>query len=320
MKFPEEKTEFSARSWREHVTVSQELKAKYGTKVLKLSLTSGCTCPNRDGTRGYGGCSFCSQEGSGEFAAPYASVEKQLQAAKQKVDSKFPAGLPVPERKYIAYFQSFSNTYAPVSYLEPLYEEVISRPEIVALSVGTRPDCIPDEILAMLCRLNRKKPVWVELGLQTMHEETARAFNRGYTLPVFEDACKRLKEAGITVIVHVILGLPGETKEDMLKTVRYLADLSPGIDGIKIQMLQILRGSRMGDAWIREPFPLLSAEEYTDLVADCLQILPENIVIHRMTGDPPKNLLIAPAWTADKKRVLNLLQKKIRLRKTEQHL
>ena len=292
-------------------TISEELKKEYGSKVLKLSLTSGCSCPNRDGRAGYGGCSFCSEGGSGEFAAEYAPLTDQIREAKQRVDHKFPKDLPEGERKYIAYFQSFSNTYGSVERLEPLYTEVISRPEIAVLSIGTRPDCISDEILDMLIRLNGIKPVWTELGLQTIHEKTAEAFKRGYRLDVFEETYQRLKKAGITVIVHVILGLPGETREDMLETVRYLAGLTPRLDGIKLQMLQILSGSRLAEEWKQQPFPLLSREEYTDLVTDCLRILPEETVVHRMTGDPPRRLLLAPSWTTDKKRVLNMLREKI---------
>ena len=292
-------------------TISEELKNRYGSKVLKLSLSSGCTCPNRDGRAGSGGCSFCSEGGSGEFASDYAPLEEQIREAKKRVDRKFPKDLPESARKYVAYFQSFSNTYGPAEKLEPMYEEVLQRPEIVALSIGTRPDCIPDDILNMLIRLNMIKPVWVELGLQTIHEKTAEAFNRGYRLPVFEETYQRLKKAGLTVIVHVILGLPGESRADILDTVRYLAALTPVPDGIKLQMLQILKGSRMGEEWLHDPFPLLSMEEYTDLVTECLSILPEETVIHRMTGDPPRNLLIAPQWTTDKKRVLNMLKSKI---------
>ena len=291
--------------------ISDELKRQYGGKVLKLSLSSGCTCPTRDGTKGYGGCSFCSEGGSGEFAADPGCVENQLEEAKKLVDHKFPASLPPEKRRYIAYFQSFTNTYGNRERLEKLYTEVISRPEIVILSIGTRPDCLGEDIVSMLKRLNGIKPVWVELGLQTMHESTAKAFGRGYSLDVFEDALSRLKAAGLTVIVHVILGLPNETREDMLATVRYLAGLREKPDGIKLQMLQILKGSRMAGEYAEHPFPLMSMEEYTDLVADCVKLLPEEMVIHRLTGDPPKRLLIAPAWCADKKRVLNMLQKKM---------
>jgi len=292
-------------------TVSEEWKRIYGRKVMKLALTSGCTCPNRDGTIGSGGCSFCTGNGSGEFAADLNSIEVQIKEAKKRVDHKFPAALPIEQRRYVAYFQAFTNTYGPADKLERLYEEVLSYPEIAALSIGTRPDCIPDDILEMLIRLNQKKTVYVELGLQTVHESTAEAFGRGYSLDVFEKTYSRLKNAGLTVIVHMILGLPGENKEDMLETARYLAALSPKLDGIKIQMLQILRGTRMAEEWTANPFPLLTMEEYTDLVTECFRILPEETVVHRMTGDPPRNLLIAPLWTTDKKRVLNMLRRKL---------
>ena len=294
-------------------TISDELKKTYGQKVLKLSLTSGCTCPTRDGTKGWGGCSFCSQEGSGDFAAAGACIEDQIRQAKALVDAKFPKTTTVSDRKYIAYFQSFTNTYGSVTRLKALYEKVISRPEIFVLSIGTRPDCLPDEMIKMLADLNRIKPVWIELGLQTIHEKTAASFGRGYSLEIFEDAYARLKKAGLTVIVHVILGLPGESEEDMLATVRYLGNLSPRLDGIKLHLLHILAGTRMEKEYREKPFPVMTMEEYTDLVVKCLQALPEEIIIHRMTGDAPKRLLVAPMWSADKKKVLNLLQKKIRM-------
>ena len=293
-------------------TVSEELKRVYGQKILKLSLSSGCTCPNRDGTKGFGGCSFCAETGSGEFAASYAPVKEQIESAKRLVDKKFPKEMAPSDRKYIAYFQSYTNTYGDAGRLKQLYGEVLSFPEIAGLSVGTRPDCLPDEMIRMLAHLNLCKPVWVELGLQTIHERTAEAFGRGYTLPVFSDAYRRLKEAGLTVIVHVILGLPGETREDMLETVRYLAGLTPVLDGIKLHLLYILSGTRLAEEYAAQPFPMMTADEYTDLVVDCLKELPEETVIHRMTGDPPKRLLIGPKWSADKKRVLNLLNRKIR--------
>jgi radical SAM protein (TIGR01212 family) len=298
--------------------LSEMLKERFGTKVYKLSMTSGCTCPNRDGRIGYGGCTFCSEGGSGEFAAPFLSPEEQIQAARQRVDAKFPARIPLSERKYIAYFQSFTNTYArdpeELVRLRRLYEETLQRPEIVALSIGTRPDCLPPEILGMLRELRAvqpEKPVWVELGLQTVHEKTAERIRRGYPLPVFEKAVRDLKEIGIEVIVHVILGLPGESREEMIGTVRYLGQMEPAIDGIKLQQLQILRGTQMADEYQRDPFPVMTLEEYCALVRDCLQVLPEDIVIHRLTGDGPKSLLIAPLWSGDKKRVLNTMRKAV---------
>ena len=298
--------------------LSEMLKERFGTKVYKLSMTSGCTCPNRDGRSGYGGCTFCSEGGSGEFAAPFLSPEEQIRAARQRVDAKFPARIPLSDRKYIAYFQAFTNTYArtpeELERLRRLYAETLQRPEIAALSIGTRPDCLPPEILGMLRELRAvqpQKPVWVELGLQTVHEKTAERIHRGYPLPVFEKAVRDLKEIGIEVIVHVILGLPGESREEMIGTVRYLGQMEPAVDGIKLQQLQILRGTQMAAEFQKDPFPVMTLEEYCSLVRDCLQALPEDIVIHRLTGDGPKSLLIAPLWSGDKKRVLNTMRKAI---------
>ena len=298
--------------------LSEMLKERFGTKVYKLSMTSGCTCPNRDGRSGYGGCTFCSEGGSGEFAAPFLSPEEQIRAARQRVDAKFPARIPLSDRKYIAYFQAFTNTYArtpeELERLRRLYAETLQRPEIAALSIGTRPDCLPPEILGMLRELRAvqpQKPVWVELGLQTVHEKTAERIHRGYPLEVFERAVRDLKEIGMEVIVHVILGLPGESREEMIETVRYLGQMEPAVDGIKLQQLQILRGTQMAAEFQKDPFPVMTLEEYCSLVRDCLQALPEDIVIHRLTGDGPKSLLIAPLWSGDKKRVLNTMRKAI---------
>ncbi|MBR1812792.1 MAG: TIGR01212 family radical SAM protein [Lachnospiraceae bacterium] len=293
-------------------TLSDELKSRFGCKVYKLSLSSGCTCPNRDGTKGFTGCTFCSEGGSGDFAASFMPIASQIEEAKKRVAAKFPKDQPEETRKYIAYFQSFTNTYGDTRRLRALYTETIRRPEICALSVGTRPDCLEEEKVRMLADLNREKPVWVELGLQTIHEKTARRFHRGYELAVFEDAYRRLKEEGLTVIVHVILGLPGESREDILETVRYLANLEPPLDGIKLQLLHILKGTEMGREYEREPFPLLTLEEYGALVVDCLRLLPKSTVVHRITGDGPKKLLIAPLWSADKKKVLNTINRMIR--------
>ena len=310
--------------------LSQALKDAYGEKVYRLSLSSGCTCPNRDGTLGTGGCTFCSEGGSGEFAAEPVPLKEQLEQAKARIQAKTNA------EKFIAYFQSFTNTYGDPVRLRKLYTEAILREEVAVLSLGTRPDCLPEEILEMLRELNEIKPVWVELGLQTIHERTAKRIHRGYPLQVFEESFRKLKEAGLTVIVHVIFGLPGETKEDMLATVKYLAGLfekykcrkagtagpgatavSPGssaaalqcFDGVKLQMLQILKGTEMAEEYLRGPFPLFSLEEYTELVKESVRLLPADLVLHRMTGDGPKRLLIAPLWCADKKRTLNYMNR-----------
>ena len=286
--------------------LSDILKQQYGEKIFKICLTSGCTCPNRDGKISLGGCSFCSEGGSGEFASAPGDIDTQIEEAKERIRNKTSAS------RYIAYFQSFTNTYGDVETLEKLYERVIRRKDIVILSIGTRPDCLGEDVLEMLRRLNEIKPVWIELGLQTMHDETAQRVNRGYPLSVFEDALIRLKSLGIQVIVHVIFGLPGETKEDMLQTIRYLATLSPGPDGIKLQMLNILRGTELGRQYEENPFPLLSLDEYTDIAAESISILPEEMVIHRMTGDGPGNILIAPDWVRNKKKVLNTISRKLK--------
>ena len=285
--------------------ISDVLKEEYGEKIYRLSLSSGCTCPSRDGSIGYGGCTFCSEGGSGEFASHTAPIDEQIEEAKRRIAAKTDA------KKFIAYFQSYSNTYGDPETLKKLYMETIRREDIVILSLGTRPDCLPPGIMKMLRELNEIKPVWVELGLQTIHEKTAERIHRGYTRDVFNEAYRKLKDAGIEVIVHVILGLPGETKEDMLETIRYLASLNPAPDGIKLQMLQILRGTSLAKEYLSKPFPLLSLEEYGDILIECMKELNPETVVHRFTGDGPKSLLIEPAWCADKKTVLNNINKKI---------
>lgn len=291
-------------------SISDELKKKYGGKVYRLSLSSGCTCPNRDGKLSYGGCTFCSEGGSGDFAAPFLPIDKQIEEAKKKVADKL--GKKQEKEQYIAYFQSFTNTYGETERLEKLYTETIIRDDIVGLSIATRPDCLPADKLEMIGRLNKIKPVWVELGLQTIHEKTAERINRGYALPAFELSYAALKKLGTEVIVHVILGLPGETREDMLDTVKYLSRLTPTLDGIKLQLLHVLKGTQLAKEFEKEKFHILSLSEYSELVTDCIKLLPEETIVHRITGDGPKKLLIEPAWSADKKRVLNCLMQKFR--------
>lgn len=295
-----------------YLSLSDYLKQTYGQKVYKISLQSGCTCPNRDGTLSVGGCIFCSEGGSGDFAAPLLPVKEQIDIAIKKVEQKLPAG---KEHKFIAYFQSYTNTYGDTAKLRALYEEALSDDRVVALSIGTRPDCIKDDMLEALKNLQTKysKKIWVELGLQSIHESTAKRINRGYPLPVFEDTYRKLKEAGLTVIVHVILGFPWETETDMLETIRYLSSLSPVLDGIKLQLLHVLKGTRLGEDYLREPFHVLELQEYCDLVVKCLKLLPKETVVHRITGDGPKKLLLAPLWSGDKKKVLNTLNRAIKL-------
>ena len=293
-------------------TLSDYCKEKFGTKVYRLSLSTGCSCPNRDGRAGRGGCSFCSEGGSGEFATKVKPVEVQIEEAKERVKSKFPKDIKEEDKKYIAYFQSFTNTYGDVDRLGRIFKTAILRDEIAAISIGTRPDCLEDDMLDLLNELNKIKPVWIELGLQTIHEDSAKAFNRGYSLPVFNKAYMELKKRNIEVIVHVILGLPGETDKDMYETVRYLANLSPKLDGIKLHLLHILKNTRLEREYREKPFKILSLDEYTEILINCLRILPESVVIHRMTGDGDKRLLVEPLWSADKKRVLNTINKAIR--------
>lgn len=295
-----------------YISLSDFLKKKYGTKVYKISLTSGCSCPNRDGYISTGGCTFCSAGGSGDFAAPLLPISEQIEIAKQKIDAKFSNKIKDSDKRYIAYFQSFTNTYGNPEYLEQIFQKTINYPEIVALSIGTRPDCLDDDILEMLKRLNRQKEVWIELGLQTIHEKTAKHINRGYPLSTFKNTYDKLKKAGITVIVHVILGLPGETEDNILETIKYLSNLSPTLDGIKLQLLHVLNGTELAREYEENPFHIFSLDEYCQLVGKCLKLLPKETVIHRITGDGPKKLLIAPLWSADKKRVLNTLNKYIR--------
>ena len=286
-----------------YTSLSDYLKARFGCKVYKLALEGGMTCPNRDGTCGDCGCIFCGSDGSGAFAQTGESVFAQIEAAKARVAAKIRDG------KYIAYFQSFTNTYAPVSYLEPLFRAAIDHPDVVVLSIATRPDCLPDEVLDLLEELNRTKPVWVELGLQTIHPETARYIRRGYDLPVYAQAVHALKSRNIEVITHVILGLPGETREMMLDTVRYVGQRT---DGIKLQLLHVLKNTDLAEDYAAGKFCTMELEEYCDLITDCLRALPPQVVIHRLTGDGAKKDLIAPLWTGDKKRVLNTLNKRIK--------
>ena len=294
-----------------YYSLNRYLRETFGEKVYKLALDAGCTCPNRDGTLGDRGCIFCSAGGSGDFAeGRCGSIAQQLERARGRIRSKTGA------EKFIAYFQSYTNTYAPVETLEALFTEAINDPSVAALSIGTRPDCLADEVVALLGRLNRIKPLWVELGLQTIHEKTARYIRRGYGLPVFEEAMAKLKAAGITVIVHVILGLPGESREMMLETIDYLAKCHP--EGVKLQLLHVLEGTDLAEDYRAGKFRTMEMEEYFDLLLECLERLPEDVVIHRLTGDGPKRILIAPLWTGDKKRVLNSLNRELERRNIRQ--
>ena len=280
-------------------TLSQHYREKFGCKVYKLAIDGGFTCPNRDGTLGFGGCIFCSGTGSGDFAEKGNSIAEQLEKAKARVAFKNKGG------KYMAYFQAFTNTYAPVERLEALYREAMTAPEVVGIAIGTRPDCLGDDVVALLERLNREKPVWVELGLQTVHEASVRYIRRGYVNRVYFDAVKRLKAAGIHVVTHIILGLPGETEEMAAQTTRQAVEA--GTDGVKFHLLHVLRGTDLERDHREGKFRCLELEEYAHWLKTCLAELPPEIVVHRITGDGAKRDLVAPLWSADKKRVLNYL-------------
>lgn len=287
-----------------YYSLNNYLRDTFGDKVYKISLNAGFTCPNRDGRIDTRGCIFCSAGGSGDFAeSALLSIDEQLELGKKKISKKIKSG------KYIAYFQAFTNTYAPVEILREKFMQAIQHEEIVALSIATRPDCLGDDVIALLDELNRIKPVFVELGLQTIHERTAQYIRRGYTLDVYDDAVKRLKEIDINVVIHIILGLPFESKEDILESVKYVCN--SGADGIKLQLLHILRGTDLADKYQRGNFSVLELDEYIDIIKSCIEIIPENIVIHRLTGDGAKKDLIAPLWSADKKNVLNKINKAI---------
>ncbi len=296
------------KTWNDkrYHSLDYELKESFGEKVYRISLNGGMTCPNRDGTIGTSGCIFCSEGGSGDYAEnPSCSITEQIALGKKKLQGKTNC------QKFIAYFQAYTNTYAPAEYLRRIFMEAIAQPDIVVLSIATRPDCIDDEILELLSELNQIKPVWVELGLQTIHEETAQLINRGFTLSCYETCVKKLLLCNLKVITHIILGLPNETKEMMLETVDYIAH--SGIHGIKLQLLHVLKHTVMADMYQISPFPIFSMEEYCRLIVDCICRLPEDMVIHRITGDGPRSLLIEPWWSTDKKQVLNRIQREFRL-------
>ncbi len=285
-------------------TLNSYLRDRFGCKVYKIALNGGFTCPKRDGKIDTRGCIFCSAGGSGEFASdPKDSVTKQIEDAKKRVEKKTRDG------KYIAYFQAYTGTYAPIEKLRKLYEEAIRHPDVVAVSIATRPDCLGQDVLELLDELNKIKPIWVELGLQTIHEKTAEYIRRGYGLEIYDKAVKELKKRNIEVITHVILGLPGESKEEMLKTVTYVCD--SGATGIKLQLLHILKGTDLAKEYEAGMVQVLTEDEYIDILKDYVKIIPENVVVHRLTGDGDKKILVAPMWSADKKHVLNRINREI---------
>lgn len=293
---------------KRYISLNDYLRKTFGCKVYKIGIDAGFTCPNRDGKLGTGGCIFCSGAGSGDFTEPALSIDEQIEKGKLLVAKKADPAT----AKYIAYFQAYTNTYAPVERLREVYLQAINREDIVAISIATRPDCLQDEVIKLLDELNKIKPVWVELGLQTIHQSTAEYIRRGYELSVYDEAVQRLKAIGIPqIITHVILGLPGETKEDMLATVKYVAE--GGSNGIKLQLLHVLEHTDLATDYRAGKFEVLSPEEYIDILRAAAELLPEHMVVHRLTGDGAKRDLIAPLWSGDKKRVLNSINSALKI-------
>lgn len=293
-----------------YYSLNNYLKSTFGEKVYKISLNGGMTCPNRDGKIDIRGCILCSRGGSGEFSADSClPVSQQIEQAKQRIRAKSDC------QKFIAYFQPFTNTYADVDYLRKLYYEAAMPDEIVALSIATRPDCLSDEVISLLDEINRFKPVWIELGLQTIHKRTAEYIRRGYELGVYDEAVLKLKSIGVNIITHIIIGLPYETKQNILQSVKYAGERS---NGIKLQLLHVLKDSDLLTDYNNGVFKTLTLEEYVDVLCDCIEILPPDVVIHRLTGDGNKKLLVSPMWSADKKRVLNTINKTFRERDVTQ--
>lgn len=284
-----------------YYSLNEYLNKTFGEKVYKISLNGGMTCPNRDGTLSDKGCIFCSKGGSGEFSADkILPISKQIEQAKLRISAKTDC------KKFIAYFQPFTNTYADTEYLKKIYYEAIVSEEVVALSIATRPDCLNTEVLQLLEEINQIKPVWVELGLQTIHKKTSDYIRRCYELEVYDKAVDDLKSIGVSIITHIILGLPNESKEMMLQSVKYAGERS---DGVKLQLLHVLKDTDLLIDFENKVFDTLSLEEYIDILCDCIEILPESVVIHRLTGDGDKKILISPMWSADKKRVLNTINR-----------
>lgn len=288
-----------------YYSINEYLQDTYGSKLYKLALNGGMSCPNRDGLIDTRGCIFCSAGGSGDFAtSSMLSISEQIEKAKELVAAKYSGN------KYIAYFQAYTNTYADVSYLRSIFTEAINRDDIAILSIATRPDCLKPEIIELLSELNSIKPVWIELGLQTIHEQTAAYIRRGYPLPIFEQAVSRLHKHGIKVIAHMIIGLPGECKSMILETADYIAHMN--LFGVKLQLLHVLKGTDLAADYTKEAFSVMEMNEYIECIGEILELLPSDITIHRLTGDGPKKLLIAPQWSANKKLVMNTMNRYLR--------
>lgn len=288
---------------KRYYSLNYFLREKFGEKIFKISLDAGFTCPNRDGRISKGGCIFCSERGSGDFAGTRKNIVEQFYEVKEIMNKKWKEG------KYIGYFQAYTNTYAPADVLREKYNSILQLEDVVGIAIATRPDCLGDEVLEVLDEINKKTYLWVELGLQTIHEKTAKIINRGYDIDVYINAVKELKKRNIEVVTHVILGLPGETKEDMLKTVDFVANT--GTQGIKLHLLHLMEGTRMVELYNRGELKFLDMDEYVNLVTESIQRLPENMVIHRLTGDSPRNLLIGPMWSLKKWEVLNAIDARL---------
>ncbi|MGE5371054.1 MAG: TIGR01212 family radical SAM protein [Solirubrobacterales bacterium] len=302
-----------ARIWgdKRFHSLNHHLRQTFGGKVVKIPLNAGFTCPNRDGTKGYGGCTFCSAAGSGEYAGTSAfNLKQQFDQVRGLLAAKW------PKASYIAYFQPFTNTYAPADRLEFIYRETLAFPDVVGISIASRPDCLADDVLDLLTRLNQETYLWLELGLQTIHEATGQALNRGYTTAEFQDAVKRLRSRGIRTCAHVILGLPGESREMMLQTARALAETD--IQGIKLHALHVLEGSALAADYQAGKIRFMDRSEYVDLLIEILEILPPDMVIQRLTGDGPRQTLLGPDWSLDKGWILNELDRRLRQRNTWQ--
>ncbi|WP_238883618.1 TIGR01212 family radical SAM protein [Clostridium sp. YIM B02551] len=287
---------------KRYLSLNYFLREKFGEKIFKISLDAGFSCPNRDGKISSGGCLFCSERGSGDYAG-----DRNFSISKQFIDIKDMMAKKWKNGKYIAYFQAYTNTYAPIEVLKNKYQEALEQEDVVALAIATRPDCLSDEVLDLLEEMNSKVYTWVELGLQTVHEKTAKLINRGYTLDVFEEALKKLRERGIDVVVHTIFGLPEESKEEMLETIRYISNKD--IQGVKFHLLHLMKDTPMVKLYEQGRLKFLTQEEYIELICESINIIPQNMVVHRLTGDAPRSLLIGPMWSLKKWEVLNAIDK-----------
>ncbi|SDY52517.1 hypothetical protein SAMN05660462_00218 [Proteiniborus ethanoligenes] len=296
---------------KRYLSFNYEMKRLFNSKVIKLSLDGGFTCPNRDGTIGDKGCIFCGEEGSGEFAASRSlSLEKQIESQKELLSKKWSEG------KYIAYFQNFTNTYSTYEDLKQKYNLAISQEGVVGLAIATRPDCLTEEILELLEEINKKTFLWVELGLQSIHERTIKLIRRGYPLETYDEAIKQLNKRNIKVVTHIIFGLPNESREEILSTVKYVANTNTW--GVKLHLLYIQRDTDLHEYYKKSPFHILTREEYISLIVDSIEQLRSNMVIHRLTGDCKRALLVEPLWSLDKLRVLSGIDMELKRRNSYQ--